>query len=207
VDGLKVALYATDPMTAAGIASHVCAHAEFDLLVERRHPEADVFVVATDHLTPEVMSVLQNAAHSSAPRIVLIIDELRETDLQAAVEYGVVAVLPRDGITGEQLLSAIASNDREDWQPPRELLVQLLSQLERVQRDVLRPKGVDERRLAPREKDVLKLLAEGLDTAAIAEHMCYSERTVKNIVQSVLSLLGARNRAHAVAHAMREGVI
>jgi DNA-binding NarL/FixJ family response regulator len=207
VDRLRVALHASDPMTMAGIASHLRARPDLQLLTERQYAEAEVLIVASEHMTPEAMTVLQNAAHASAPKIVLIIDELRETDLKAAIEYGVVAVLPRHRVTGEQVVNMVCSIERRTGQPPTELLSRLLEQLERVQRDVLRPKGLVEPLLAPRERDVLRLLAEGLDTAAIAERLCYSERTVKNIVQAVLSRLQLRNRAHAVAYAMRVGVI
>jgi DNA-binding NarL/FixJ family response regulator len=116
-------------------------------------------------------------------------------------------VLPRNRVTGEQVVATIETIRRQQHRVPADLLGQLLAQVERVQRDVLRPKGLAEPLLAPRERDVLRLLAEGLDTAAIAERLSYSERTVKNIVQAVLSRLSLRNRAHAVAYAMRVGVI
>lgn len=61
--------------------------------------------------------------------------------------------------------------------------------------------------LTNREFDVLRLLAEGATTRDIAEHMNYSERTVKNIVRDVLLKLRTRTRAHAVAVAARQGVI
>jgi DNA-binding NarL/FixJ family response regulator len=61
--------------------------------------------------------------------------------------------------------------------------------------------------LSPRERDVLRLLADGLDTREIAVDLCYSERTVKNVVHDVLMKMHCRTRAHAVALATREGVI
>ena len=53
----------------------------------------------------------------------------------------------------------------------------------------------------------LRLLAEGYDTAAIADTLAYSERTIKNVIHDVTSRLHLRNRSHAVAFAMRTGVI
>ena len=58
-----------------------------------------------------------------------------------------------------------------------------------------------------REVDVLRLLAEGYDTADIADALAYSERTIKNVIHDVTSRLQLRNRSHAVAVAMRTGVI
>jgi DNA-binding NarL/FixJ family response regulator len=54
---------------------------------------------------------------------------------------------------------------------------------------------------------VLKLIAEGHDTAEIAKALSYSERTIKNVLQSAMIRLQVRNRSHAVAYAVREGLI
>jgi DNA-binding NarL/FixJ family response regulator len=58
-----------------------------------------------------------------------------------------------------------------------------------------------------RELDVLTLVAEGLSTREIAKKLCYSERTIKNILQDVTMRLSLRNRTHAVAFAIRAGWI
>ncbi len=61
--------------------------------------------------------------------------------------------------------------------------------------------------LTHREFDVLRLLADGRTTREIAERMSYSERTIKNIVRSLLEKLNCRTRAHAVALAARQGAV
>lgn len=61
--------------------------------------------------------------------------------------------------------------------------------------------------LTDREREVLRWLAEGSDTLEIAHGMCFSERTVKNVVHDILMKLNCRTRAHAVAMATRSGVI
>lgn len=58
-----------------------------------------------------------------------------------------------------------------------------------------------------REIDVIKLVAEGLETREIAAKLCYSERTVKSVLQGMMLRLNLRNRAHAVAYAAREGYL
>ena len=62
-------------------------------------------------------------------------------------------------------------------------------------------------RLTDREQQVLALIAEGHPTREVAEQLCYSERTVKNVLHDVVTKLGARSRSQAVAHAVREGLI
>jgi len=54
---------------------------------------------------------------------------------------------------------------------------------------------------------VLRLLAEGIDTLEIAQQLSYSERTVRNIIHGMLTRMKLRNRVHAVAYALRNGVI
>ncbi len=61
--------------------------------------------------------------------------------------------------------------------------------------------------LVPRERQVLMLLAEGLSTREVARRMCYSERTIKNVLQDVTTRLQMRNRTQAVAQAVRHGWI
>jgi DNA-binding NarL/FixJ family response regulator len=58
-----------------------------------------------------------------------------------------------------------------------------------------------------RERDVLMLLADGFSTREVARRLCYSERTIKNIVQEFTSRLQLRNRTQAVAYAVRRGWI
>ena len=62
-------------------------------------------------------------------------------------------------------------------------------------------------RLSEREQRVLALIAEGHPTREVAQQLCYSERTVKNVLHEVTTRLQLRNRSHAVAYAVREGLI
>jgi DNA-binding NarL/FixJ family response regulator len=61
--------------------------------------------------------------------------------------------------------------------------------------------------LSEREQEVLRLIADGHATREVAAQLCYSERTIKNVLHDVAMKFGARSRSHAVAHAVREGLI
>jgi DNA-binding CsgD family transcriptional regulator len=61
--------------------------------------------------------------------------------------------------------------------------------------------------LTPREVEVLRLVADGMDTQEIANQLRFSERTIKNVLHDITSRFHLKNRSHAVAYAMREGLI
>jgi DNA-binding NarL/FixJ family response regulator len=61
--------------------------------------------------------------------------------------------------------------------------------------------------LSEREREVLRLVAEGLPTKQIARNLSITERTVKFHVNSIFHKLGAENRAQAVALAAQRGLL
>jgi PAS domain S-box-containing protein len=67
--------------------------------------------------------------------------------------------------------------------------------------------GVDRSQLTEREREVLKLVASGLQSVEISERLFVSPETVKSHVQNAMGKLGARTRAHAVAIALVTGKI
>lgn len=74
--------------------------------------------------------------------------------------------------------------------------------LERANRDSPGPED-----LTPREREVLALLAEGLQNREIAARLFVTERTVKFHVSSILHKLEAHNRTEAVSIAARRGLV
>ena len=60
--------------------------------------------------------------------------------------------------------------------------------------------------LSEREREVLDLMARGLDNRRIAQSLFLSDKTVRNHVSSVLSKLGVPDRAEAIARARRAGL-
>ena len=61
--------------------------------------------------------------------------------------------------------------------------------------------------ITEREREILLLVGEGYENDAIARRLHLSVNTVKTYMQRVLAKLGAHSRAHAVALAIRHGLI
>jgi len=207
MDSISIVVQAADPLTRAGLHNHLQAYPGITVLAPERWADAGVRVVAADRLRPEAIAALRRAAADSAAPVVLIVDEISEADLLTAVECRVVAVLPRAAATAENLARSVRTAASGGGMLPPQLVGELIKHVERLQREALNPAGPSAAGLSTREIDVLRLMADGLDTNEIAGRLCYSERTVKNVIYGVTHRLKLRNRSHAVAYALRTGVI
>ncbi|HEY8083172.1 MAG TPA: response regulator transcription factor [Solirubrobacterales bacterium] len=68
------------------------------------------------------------------------------------------------------------------------------------------PKG-SRGKLTKRQREILQLLANGGSTSVAARELGLSEETVKTHTKNALGRLGAKNRTHAVAIALRESLV
>ncbi|KXK61289.1 helix-turn-helix transcriptional regulator [Micromonospora rosaria] len=200
-------LQASEPLSHAGLASFLRSCPEVELLPADERAGAKVLVFACEQLTVDVVAMLRRSAAETGLPVVLVLREITESELLTAVECRVVAILPRAAVTGERLVHSVLAAANGGGVMPPNLVGELLKHIERLQREVLAPNGLNASGLTPREVDVLRLMADGLDTNEIAGKLCYSERTVKNVIYGVTHRLKLRNRSHAVAYALRAGLI
>jgi DNA-binding NarL/FixJ family response regulator len=204
---VPVFVYARDPISQAGIAAELRGRPELDVLSETEVDQADVAVVAADEVDDETLRVIKAIQRTGGPRVVLVVAKPDDGGLVAAVEAGACGLLRRAEATPEVLTRAVVAAAQGDGTVPPDLLGRLLSQVGRLQRHVLAPRGLTFSGLTERELGVLKLVAEGMDTAEIAQQLAYSERTIKNIIHDITTRFHLRNRSHAVAFALRQGLI
>lgn len=205
----RVSVYvdAFDPILQAGVVSHLRPRPEVKLLTETEREAADVAVVVVDRVDERTIRMLKCYQRTSETRLVLVAGDLADGDVVTAAEAGVVALLRRHEASADRLVGAITRASCDEGTVPADLLGQLLGQVGALQRGVLAPRGLAFNGLATREIEVLRLVADGCDTGEIAGRLAYSERTVKNVLHDVTTRLQLRNRSHAVAFAMRHGLI
>lgn len=208
MERITVALRAQDPISQAGVASQLRARPEVSVVGRDDGMAApQVVVMVVDAVDDEVLRVLRNIQRTSTCRTVLVTTDIDEQKLVSAAECGVAGVVRRSESTPDHLVQVIGTVARGEGHLPSDLLGRLLEEVGRLQGQVLGPRGLHFTGLAAREVDVLRLVAEGYDTADIATKLAYSERTIKNVLHSVMTRLQLRNRSHAVAYAMRQGLI
>ncbi|MCB0895782.1 MAG: response regulator transcription factor [Nocardioidaceae bacterium] len=200
-------VHCTDPISLAGVVAQLRARPEVRVVEELDVDRAVVAVVVADQLDEDTARVVRAIGRGDRPRTVLVATSIDESTLVAAAEIGVGGLLRRTDATADALVRAITRVAAGEGEVPPDLLGRLLEQVGRLQRQVLAPRGLAFSGLSPRETEVLRLVAEGHDTTEIASQMCYSERTVKNVLHDLTTRLQLKNRTHAVAYAMREGLI
>ncbi len=107
----------------------------------------------------------------------------------AALQAGASAYVARTASAAEMTKAAWAALDQDRFVDP-----------------AVPPTG-SRGKLTRRQREILQLLADGGSTAMAARELDLSEETVKTHTKNMLARLGAKNRTHAVAIALRECLI
>jgi DNA-binding NarL/FixJ family response regulator len=158
-------------------------------------------LVILDHAMPGGPDFVGAVAEASGAPVVVCSSLCSEDAVLAALQAGAVGVLRKETLTTESLASAVRAAADGTGVVTSELLRELL---DGISPDNGKPPAA---RLSEREQQVLSLIAAGHPTREVAQQLCYSERTVKNVLHDVVTKMGARSRSQAVAHAVREGLI
>jgi DNA-binding NarL/FixJ family response regulator len=202
-----VVVRATDPILHNGVC--VALRSRDDVRVVDDDPDgsAVVALLVADRLDEPMTRLLSALHHQGFTRIVLVAGEVDDNEVLNAVEHGVCAVARRADAGPEVLVRLIKAAAAGEGALPPDLLGRLLNRVSRLQRQVLQPRGLHLGGMSNRETEVLRLVASGFSTQEIADELCYSQRTVKSILHDVTNRFQLRNRSHAVAYALREGLI
>lgn len=204
---IAVEVDAPDPILRAGFVAEVRGRPELRLVEPGERSPERVAVIVTDDVDDEILRLVKGLRNNGCPHVLLVAGRLDDGSMLAAIEAGASAILRRADASSDGLVRAIRAAASGDGVIPPDLLGNLLGQVGRLQRNVLGPSGLSLSGLKDRELDVLRLIADGCSTGEIAKRLSYSERTIKTIIRDVTVRLNLRNRAHAVAYALKEGLI
>jgi DNA-binding NarL/FixJ family response regulator len=130
-------------------------------------------------------------------RILVLSSYVDDAQVFAALHAGASGYLLKD-IQPEALADAV----RQTHQGLQVLHPQVAAHLLRGEADLLSLAD-----FTPRERDVLKLLAEGFANKEIARRLFISEKTVKTHVSNILQKLGVSDRTQAALMAVRRGLV
>lgn len=188
-EGLAMFLAAEPGVEVAGTAE---THADLASLCELHAPS--VVVIDADGDADELRRVLGAVRrHRQSSTVIGLIDAVHQAGAAGARRAGVKHLLTREaGIN--PILAAVCGD-----------IVELPA-------TAPKPTPVETRRpshppLTARELEVLELVSTGRTSREISAHLGISAKTVENHKQRSFQKLGVQNQAHAVARAMREGLL
>jgi DNA-binding NarL/FixJ family response regulator len=165
-------------------------------------------VVALDLNMPGASGVdtvrLIVAASPNVPVVVLTVsnDDADALDVLAA---GACGYLLKDA-RADELVGALRQAAGGHAVLSREVLRRLAARVPPAKREP-RQTGEEGPTLSPRELEVIGLIAEGADNAAIGRQLGISRHTVKQHVTNIFERLGVENRVQAAVLAVRRGLV
>ena len=126
-------------------------------------------------------------------RIIMLSTSDSDGEIQRALRAGAAAYLLKD-MPKQEILDAIRSVHAGRRHVPAEVAARLAEHL-------------GEEDLTARELEVLKLISDGCRNKQIADRLGIAETTVNFHIKNMVDKLGANDRTHAVAIAIRRGLL
>jgi two-component system, NarL family, response regulator LiaR len=159
-------------------------------------------VVLMDLLMPRMDGITAiSAVRRELPdtEVIALTSVLEDEKIFAAIRAGAIGYLLKD-TEAHELRQAIKAAAVGQVQLSPEVAARLLREVRSAQRQ-----PVEE--LTPRERDVLRLLAQGLINKEIAQELGIGDKTVKTHVSNILSKLGVLSRTQAAVYAVQMGLV
>jgi len=191
-DGIIANLQAAEGIAVVAAASDVAGAVR---LAAQHHP--DVLLLDLELPDGSGLDVIAPVkAASPKTQIVVFTAYGGEERVSAALERGAASYVLK-GTSSDVLIASVRAAAQGESRLDSQIASQLVASLRA-------PRAA---RLTVREREILRLVADGLSNRSIAERLGISERTVKYHVAEILGRLGAENRAQAVSIAGRRGLL
>lgn len=205
-DPVRVSVVASDSVLEAGATSvlHSCS----DVSVVLPQETAQVAVVVIDGMLSQAFDLLRTRRElAGRPEIVLVAADFGPPEALRAIAAGARGLVRRREAGAGRLARAVLAAACGDCTVPPDMLAELIDQGVNCHPEASSPGPWPGFGLTKREHAVLSLIADGRETHEIARELCYSIRTVVGVVHDITHRFGLRNRAHAVAYALRAGLL
>ena len=202
---VTVAVITRDRLTAELLRTGLGDQSGLRVLANDQATAADVVVLVVDELDETGLAETSRFFdEKTGPKCALVIvcDRVGEYQIMPAIDRGLVAVIERSEATLNRIVDAVLNAQAGRAEMPHDVLGAVLRRMRTT-----RSTAPLVSQITGRERDVLRLLSEGCSTATLAARLHLSERTIKNIIMSLTSRLGAQNRAHLVGFGFRNGLL
>jgi DNA-binding NarL/FixJ family response regulator len=205
-DPVRVCVVASDPILEAGVTSALLSCP--DVCLTLAHEAAEVAVVIVDGVLNQVFDLLRLQRDlAGRPEIVLVAADFGLPDALRAIAAGARGLVRRREADAGRLARAVLAAACGDCTVPPDMLAEMVDHGAICHREPSNAGPSPGSGLTKREHAVLSLIADGRETHEIAKELCYSTRTVIGVVHDITHRFGLRNRAHAVAYALRVGLL
>jgi NarL family two-component system response regulator LiaR len=139
---------------------------------------------------------------SPRTQVIVLTSYHQDEHIFPAIRAGALSYLLKDVGPAELADAVRKAADGEAVLHPR-VAARVVQELHGAREDIPNPFT----ELSDREFEVLRLIADGLNNADIAETLVISEKTVKSHVSNILNKLHLADRTQAAVYAWREGVV
>ncbi|MFE9426960.1 LuxR C-terminal-related transcriptional regulator [Kitasatospora sp. NPDC006697] len=167
-------------------------------------PSSQDVLVAVGETVESAIDACRPTLPGSGERLLVVADVLSRHGALQALRAGARAMLLAAEATPERLAAAVHSAHRGEGRLSHLVLARLVDGPPEPAAPERRPGAPA---LTNRQLEVLHLMADGHGNEAIARTLRCSRHTVKNVIYELMGQLQVRNRAHAVALAVRTGLI
>lgn len=200
---VRVNVVALDPVLEAGAISELLGCP--DVAVTHAAQAADVMVVIADELRGDVLDLVRaQRRQPGRPEVVLVASDFTPAEALHAIAVGARGLVRRREADASHLARAVLAASCGDCTVPPDMLMLLLDRQPAVTGT---PDPWPGSGLSEREQAVLTLIADGRETDEIARELSWSARTVVGVVHDITQRFRLHNRAHAVAYAIRAGLL
>ncbi len=197
--GLRTFLELHDDVQVVGEASDGAAAVE---MVRQHEPD----VVLMDLVMPQmdgIAATRQVKALGIRTQVIALTSFAEEDKVFPAIQAGASSYLLKD-VSPDDLVEAIRAVHRGETRLHPDIARKLMEQVAR-QPSAVRAAPVED--LTEREREVIRLVAQGRSNQEIAQELVISDKTVKTHVSNILGKLHLEDRTQLAIYAIKNGLV